>query len=347
MRKIPIWPILLVAIALRAWVTWGLVNEYFPDELFQYREQAHRLVYGYSFIPWEYEWGARNWAIPGAIAAVLWALDIVGLGRPEIYDPALSAIAIALSLTLVFSARRLATSLAGPTAGLLAAGGVAVSFPCITGAAKLTPEVLATYALIPALARAVEGGISRLAVSGALAGMVIGLRFQYAPMVAVLGLFVLCRRFSPRRKQTAGVFIWGVCAGMMLAGFGFLDFLTWGTPFASYLRAASVNVGGGSGVFGASPFYEYLQVLSVIGVVCIGVALFDLRRSWLPLVCALLLVGVHMLIDHKEPRYIFAAHSLLMVAAAVGLVARPRLIPFATRLAAAIVLVSIGRFIVV
>lgn len=329
-----------IAILLRVFVTWGVVNDYFPDELFQYREQAHRLVFGYGFMPWEYEWGARNWAIPGAIAAVLWTLDLIGLGRPEIYDPVLSAVAIAISMTLVFSARRLATSLAGPTAGLLAAGGIAMSFPCISSASKLTPEVLAAYALMGALALAVDGGTRRLAMAGALAGGAIGLRFQYSPIIALLGIAVLCRR-----PGIAGILAWGISLLAVLAGFGALDFMTWGAPFASYLRATSVNLSQGSGAFGASPFYVYLRTLSVIGAVYIGCALFNPRRSWLPLACAVVLVGLHMAIDHKEPRYIFAAHSLLVVAAAVGLIGKTRWIGFAIRLSVVIVVVSVARFI--
>ena len=38
-----------------------------PDEVFQYLEQAHRLVFHVGLVPWEYVLGIRNWLIPGAI----------------------------------------------------------------------------------------------------------------------------------------------------------------------------------------------------------------------------------------------------------------------------------------
>lgn len=252
-----LWLIVLVALALRVGVTVGLVNDYFPDELYQYREQAHRLVYGYGFIPWEYEWGARNWALPGAIAAVLWVLEIAGLGQPEIYAPVLSALAIAASLTLVFSARRLAMSLAGPTAGILAAGAVAVSFPCITSAAKLTPEVLGAYALMAALALAVDGSTRRLAWSGILAGVVIGLRFQYAPVVLVLGLFVLGQR--PRIAATL-TWVSGLLATLL--GFGMVDFFTWGRR-SRPLSARSGSIWAGSRGPSAPARFIFISARSV------------------------------------------------------------------------------------
>jgi len=39
-----------------------------PDEVFQSLEQAHRLVFGYGAVPWEFEYGARSWLLPGMLA---------------------------------------------------------------------------------------------------------------------------------------------------------------------------------------------------------------------------------------------------------------------------------------
>lgn len=51
-----------------------------------------------------------------------------------------------------------------------------------------------------------------------------------------------------------------------------------------------------------------------------------------------------MAIDHKEPRYIFAAHSLLSVAAAVGLTRQLRLVRFASLLTIVVMLGTLARF---
>src|SRR5256885_510216 len=40
------------------------------DEVFQATEQAHRLVFGYGLVPWEFQLGMRSWLLPGAAAGV-------------------------------------------------------------------------------------------------------------------------------------------------------------------------------------------------------------------------------------------------------------------------------------
>ena len=44
------------------------------DEVMQYLEQAHRLVFGYGIVPWEYREGTRSWIVPGFIAGILYGM---------------------------------------------------------------------------------------------------------------------------------------------------------------------------------------------------------------------------------------------------------------------------------
>src|SRR6185369_14224273 len=51
---------------------WAIVAEHgvvWPDEVYQSLEQAHRLVFGFGFLPWEFDVGARSWVFPGLLAA--------------------------------------------------------------------------------------------------------------------------------------------------------------------------------------------------------------------------------------------------------------------------------------
>src|SRR5712691_1351833 len=66
-------------------INWG-------DEIFQTVEPAHRLVFGYGLVAWEFELGMRSWLLPGVIAGLMELSRIIGDG-PEYY---LSAIAIGL-----------------------------------------------------------------------------------------------------------------------------------------------------------------------------------------------------------------------------------------------------------
>jgi GPI mannosyltransferase 3 len=59
-------------------------NIYHPDELFQYLEQAHRLVVWYGYVPWEYRFGIRSWITPGFIAMWLFLCKALHLDSPNI-----------------------------------------------------------------------------------------------------------------------------------------------------------------------------------------------------------------------------------------------------------------------
>ena len=68
-------------------INWG-------DEIFQTVEPAHRLVFGYGLVPWEFQLGMRSWLLPGVIAGLMEAARIVGDG-PHYY---LGAVAIGLGV---------------------------------------------------------------------------------------------------------------------------------------------------------------------------------------------------------------------------------------------------------
>src|ERR1700678_2983109 len=122
---VPVWRQLHVvaaaALVLRLAVAWRSERIYFPDELFQYLEQAHRLVYGYGFVPWEYRFGTRNWLLPGLLAALLEALRSFGLDRPTAYIPVLKSILAMLSVSVVYASYAIGRHLSGERTGRVAA----------------------------------------------------------------------------------------------------------------------------------------------------------------------------------------------------------------------------------
>src|SRR5580693_9349596 len=71
--------VILVAAALpRLWAAWVDQGVFWPDELFQNLEQAHRFAFGFGLRPWEFRLGARSWLLPGALG--LWMKLLAGLG---------------------------------------------------------------------------------------------------------------------------------------------------------------------------------------------------------------------------------------------------------------------------
>ena len=66
---------LVVGLVLRIWLALSDDGIYWPDEIHQSVEPAHRLVFGYGMVSWEFAEGARNWAFPGMVAGLLKVLS--------------------------------------------------------------------------------------------------------------------------------------------------------------------------------------------------------------------------------------------------------------------------------
>src|SRR5207344_1355382 len=60
--RLRVWHVLVLAFAVRFAVGLATDSVLQPDEVMQYLEQAHRLVFGAGLVPWEYEYGTRTWA---------------------------------------------------------------------------------------------------------------------------------------------------------------------------------------------------------------------------------------------------------------------------------------------
>jgi hypothetical protein len=119
-RAAPFAAALAAAAAIRLWVAATQTYAVFLDETFQYLEQAHRIVFGYAILPWEYLEGLRSWLLPAALALPMAAAAAV-VDSPGFYIPATRAACALLSLTVVWCAWRWGGRAGGPVAGALAA----------------------------------------------------------------------------------------------------------------------------------------------------------------------------------------------------------------------------------
>src|ERR1051326_796501 len=89
------------------------------DEVFQATEQAHRLVFGYGLVPWEFQLGMRSWLLPGSVAGLMELSRLLGDG-PDYYLPVIAASFAVLATAPViccFLWARLWFGLAGAFAG--------------------------------------------------------------------------------------------------------------------------------------------------------------------------------------------------------------------------------------
>lgn len=306
----------LVGLLLRLAVALLSDFVYHPDEIFQYLEQAHRLVFGYGYIPWEYRYGIRSWLLPGFLTLVLQGIRWLHLDSPHSYIPLMKGLGCLLSVSLIYAAYVVGWHLASELAGRLASGVVCGWHELIAFAAKLTPEVLATYSLTVALACLVAPpGRWRAIAFGLLCALTVALRLQYLPAVAVLALAALVLWV----RHYWGTLLLATCAfGLGIGLAGWLDYISWGSFFASYINNYLYNqVYGISSVWGDSPPSYYVRLIAensyYLFPAAIAVSLIRPPRPWLLLVLVASIVVPHSLIGHKEPRFILAAVPLLAI----------------------------------
>jgi len=169
-------------------------NIHVPDELFQYLEQGHRLVFGFGLIPWEFRFGIRSWITPGLVSFWLYLLKAIHLDQPAIYIPVVKIFFSLLSTSLIFSAYYIGRNLASENGARLAALLTCFWYELIYFAPRPLTDVLSTYALVGALACAVaEPEKTKPKLFGIFLALTVAIRIQNAVPAAVIVLFVLMK----------------------------------------------------------------------------------------------------------------------------------------------------------
>ena len=312
---------LVVGGALRAWLAFTDTGIYWPDEIYQSLEPAHRLVWGRGLVAWEFSEGARPWTLP-ALVALPWALlRLVGVSNPSIYIPAVKLLFAAAGVATAWAAARLARALgAGPMPAATAGALWALAAPAIYFSPRGLSEPLSALPLTLGLLCAwpADAPRRRLLLGAGLLSLAVLFRLQDALVCVGLLLVLLARRRGRAALQVLGVFTLGALV------LGALDWVTWGRPFQSALVNLHFNlVEGGGRLWGTAETSYYLRVLwqampGVTAVLLLAGAL-AVRRA--PGLCALVLafVGLHSLVPHKELRFILPVLPAWAALAGVGL----------------------------
>ena len=183
--------------ALRAWLALHDDGIYWPDEIYQSLEPAHRLVFGYGLRAWEFIEGARNWALPAFVAALLESARLLHLPEPRGYLLLVKLAFCAISLLTAWAAFRLSRSLgAGQFASALAAAALALAAPCIYFAPRALSESASALPLALGLSLALPPGSSRrqVALGGSLLGIATLLRLHNG---------LVCPSCAPPRSRSS------------------------------------------------------------------------------------------------------------------------------------------------
>ena len=306
-------PVLALAFVVRAAI--ALCGDFVlhPDEVMQYLEPAHRLVFGNGVTYWEFFYGARSWLVPGMVAGVLKVFDVVGLGDPFWYVGGVKLMFCAISLLIpvgmYFFARRHFGELSARVA--LLAG--AFWYELAGFAHKPMTEFVATALLMALLVLCVRSSVDRgrtVWLMALVAVLMAAVRLQYAPIaLLLLGMFF----FRTEKKVHLAI-----AAGVFLLAVGVFDAMTWdGGLFHSYVTNVRFNLIVDQGRAGESPGYQFLWwflLASVgLGALCVVVALRDVRRYGFLLAMVALVVLIHSVSAHKEYRFVFAVVPLWLL----------------------------------
>ena len=325
-----LWTLLAAGFALRLLAAFSADWAYRADEIMQYLEQAHRLVFGVGFMPWEIRLGARNLLIAAPAAGVMALCKSVG-GGAGCYVPAIELFYTIFSLAIPASLYFIARRMHGETAGRAALVLGCLWYEFIVFAPHLMPEQTASIFILVGLAcvpsrESASADIpfsARAGIRLCLAGLLIGLggllRLPYVPLAGILGILILIR--MPVRYAPAALV--GACAALLTAGTA--DWIVWGGFLQSvfaYLEASPLT----GELFGVTPWHVQIGRLTA----CSGglwpllfvMAAADWRRHWLPLGGVVVLLVIHALANTNSYSHVFLALPLFALIFG-GIAARP------------------------
>ena len=308
--------VLVLAFAARAAVALSGDFVLHPDEIMQYLEPAHWLVFDSGVTYWEYFYGARSWIIPGAVAGVLKLLDVVGLGEPRWYIGAVKlafcAVSLAIPAGMYFFARRHFGEASARAA--LVAG--AFWYELVGFGHKPMAEFLATAPLLALLALCARPAVddTRTVWQAALLAVVAAaIRMQYLPLALVLLGIVFVRTGKKVQLMAAAVVLFFVV--------GAFDAVTWDAGlFHSYITNLRFNLVVGPVRRGESPTHQYFLWLLVasggLSALCVAASLRYPGRYALLLSLMALILLLHSLQIHKEYRFVFVVLPFWLLIAA-------------------------------
>jgi hypothetical protein len=317
-----------VGALFRCWVAFRDEGIFWPDEIYQSFEPAHRLVFGYGMVAWEFIDGARNWALPGFVALWLKFFAAIGLDRPAQYIHGVKAVFALMGAGTAWGVYRLARN-AGATRLWALLGAAAFSFasiPLYFGARAMS-ETASALPAVWGLAFLVKSPPSRRGLWGgaSLLGLAVLFRLQMGVFcLGILALFAARKQWKALGQVAAVLGVWAFL-------FGFLDRLTWhdvpnaafGGWFESAVKYLRFNlVEGKAAAWGTAPWYFYLQhlftAMPAVALPMFAGALLSARRSTGLLMIAVVFFALHCWTPHKEMRFLMPLFPVLLACMAVG-----------------------------
>ena len=323
------WSLLALAVALRS-AAFDAYAIHHPDESIQYLEQAHRLVFGYGVVPWEFRYSIRSWLMPLLLAGPMQLGEWIDPGG-TFYLVLPRATIAAMNISPVVAAWFIGAR-ASRQHAIVAMAVVAIWIESVLFSVQTLSESLAIACFLPAVALfRREASATRIAGAGVLMALAGLLRFQFAPAIAVYAVLVAGRDGRAWR--------WLVMGGLPVVLFGAAIDMAMGlTPYewiANNYRMNIVNermrkIGG---VSYSTYLTDFLEHYNFAGPIVIGLSLMAGRRFRPLLIAAWINIAFHQFIGHKEWRYLWFSVDILLLLAAIGSVNATRRTIFGRRFA--------------
>jgi len=307
-----------IAAVPRLWTLIADQGVFWPDEIYQSVEQAHRLVFGYGMVPWEFRDGARSWVFPGLLAGAIKVATFFGAHTGPDVVHAAKGFMVLLAVWGVIATMKLANSLGGPNAAFLAGVWYALFPSSIVYGSRCMSEMASAPVLATAAWLAYDGGKKKELIAGALAALAIYLRYQNGLIGVGLFLTLLARRrWWDVLYFSITAFVVGILGGL-------LDKLTWGDWFHSFFVYWKFNVVEGNaskwGVAEASYYATTVWTATGWPLVFIGLGfLLSLRRATILVLTMCLYTAALVETPHKEYRFMMPLVPLVLACAAAGL----------------------------
>jgi hypothetical protein len=295
-------------VGLRAGITYFLPSVYWPDEIYQTLEPAHRLLFGHGRVKWEYHEGLRSWVFPGLLAGVMWIGQVFGegsrgyIGATTVFLSILSLIPVVV--TYLWGRR----GFEGTWWPVIAMVFPLVWFEAIYFGPKSLYESFTIHVVIAGifLVRFADDTWLRPLIGGLLIGVCVITRPHLALVPLAIGLAVPLSAERPQRVFSALVV--GVVGGAGLAGI--VDVIAYGVPFHSLIVNLHTNViEGKASQWGTSPWWQYFAwawEVSRFGSLAMGAALIaGVVRYPMLAWPALVILAAHCVIPHKEYRFLY------------------------------------------
>ena len=321
--RIWFWGIFAVAVVLRIFA-FNSFSVHHPDELIQYLEQAHRIVFGYGVVPWEFREFIRSWLIPLMLVPPMQVGEWLDPGG-QLYLILPRALVAALNFAPVIAAwfigRRI--SLQHAIVGMAVVG---IWVESVAFSVQTLSESLAVASFMTAAALLhSKVRMSAIVAAGALLALAGLFRFQFGPAMAVFGAIM------------AGT-DWRLWKGLLIGaipvvlGGALIDVAMGLRPYEWIYTNYRINIaegkmqkiaGDGHPLAYLAQVYESWKLAFLLLPM---LALAGWRRHPALVAAALVNLVLHQLIDHKEYRYIWLSMEIFLLIAAFGSVDLLRII---------------------